>query len=288
MRAYLAFTCVLHAAFALGCDRRPDSGHAPAARPSAQAAASAAVASAASSPTQAPAARRPQHPAERVLSAWSTALNQHDDSKLAPLYAPHVRFYGVRKTAAEVLGAKRQAFSKEPDYRQRLGDVRIEKTAKGFSVRFKKESGADFALSVAARLELEGTPDNLLITEESDSVTDERFKKKAPPATCYGAVVSVIPSLPAIEADMRRVARTNPGVSPGGILYSEEAGNVQAAQGYFHPDRFEPRWWIDVVNGELTIRDALSDEALALPDSARASVRQACSAPEADAGTKRK
>ncbi len=279
----------------LGCARR-GSDEAPAARASATAASSAEPtasapapgASAAASPTPAQPARL-QHPAEQVLTRWNSALDRHDEDALAKLYASHVRFYGIRKTAAEVLGAKHQAFQKEPDFHQRVSDVAIEKSANGFVVNFKKRYGADLTQSVDARIALESTDNELRIVEETDAVTDKRFKKKAPPTSCFDAVTSAVSSLPPIEADQRRVAKTNPQLTTGGILYDEQPGTLSAAQGYFHPERFEPRWWIDVANGELSVRDALSGEALAVAESLRASVRQACAVPEVDAGaTKRK
>jgi hypothetical protein len=277
--------CLVTGVLVVACDRR-GSDPAPGA---ASAAGSVAVASAAPAAPLAPAPARLQHPAESLLSTWSSALDRHDEALLATLYAPHVRFYGVRKTSAEVLGAKQQAFKKEPDFRQRISDVQIEKTAKGFAVRFEKRSGADLTASAQGRLVLEAFDSpKLLITEESDSVTDKRFAKKPPPSSCYAAVSAVVTSLPAIEADIRRVARTNPNVTPGGILYNEDARNVAAAQGYFHPERFEPRWWVDVQGGALTVRDALSGEALAVSDSLRTNVNLACSEAEADAGAKRR
>jgi hypothetical protein len=232
---------------------------------------------------------RPEHPAEKVLNVWSSALDRKDEAALRTLYAPYVRFYGVRKPAGEVLGAKHNAFLREPDFRQRVNHVQIEKAKKGFVVRFEKQSGAGFASTVDARLTLEPSDgDTLLITEETDAVTDKRFGKKSQPTDCYSAVSSGVAALPIIETDSHRVMRDSPEVGAGGVLFSEEPGKLEAAQGYFHPDRFEPRWWIDVVDGQITVRDALSDQPLALPASLQASVRQACMPEEADAGAKSK
>ncbi len=285
-----SFACLAVAALSLACQRH-SSDSAPVPSVSLSAVSASALGSAATSAPVAavpPPPARPQHPAEKVLTTWNSALDRHDEGALAKLYAPYVRFYGVRKTIAEVLGAKQQAFKKEPDFHQRVSDVHIEKTAKGFVIRFEKQSGANFASSVPARLSVEGQGDELLITEESDSATDKRFGKPTPPSSCFAAVSSVVTALPAIEADIRRVSRANPQVTPGSILYSEDATNLEAAQGYFHPQRFEPRWFITVANGQLTISDALSTEPLALAESLQASVRAACSVPEADAGTKSK
>jgi hypothetical protein len=244
--------------------------------------ASAAPSAVGSAPSPAAAPTRPQHPAEKALITWNSALDRHDLEALGTLYAPYVRFYGVRKSTAEVVGAKRNAFTQEPDFHQRVDKVLIEKTSSGFTVRFQKHSGPNLAAETAARLVLETSGDKLLIVEESDAATDKRFKK-APTPTCYAAVSGIVAALPIIDADIRRVSRTDPQVRPGGVLYEESPQKLAAAQGYFHRDRFEPRWWIDVVNGSLDVRDAFSDEGIAISGDQRERAREACS-PAVDAG----
>lgn len=216
------------------------------------------------------------------MLTWSSALDRHDLELLGKLYAPRVRFYGARKTVAEVVGARRIAFKKEPDYRQRLGKVQIDETPSGYVVLFEKQSGPSFANAVEARLVLQANGDELTIVEETDSATDERLKKRAP-RSCFDAAFAVLSGQSALEADIRRMARSHPNANPSSILYSEEPGKLAAAHGYFHPDKFEPRWWIDVANGELNIRNALTGEELAISGDRRTSVREACSSP-ADAG----
>ncbi len=215
---------------------------------------------------------------------WNSALDRHDTQALASLYAPRVLFYGKRKTVAEIVGAKSMEFSKDPDYHQRVGKVQIEKTPKGYRVRFEKYSGQNLASIVAARLVLEAEGDRLLIVEETDAATDKRFGKPAVTG-CYPTVAETVASMPAVEEDMRKVTRSAPHSKPSGILYNEEAGSLTAAQGFFHADRFEPRWWIDVVKGELVISNALNGEMIAISEGQRAGVREACMPAEADAGT---
>ncbi|HVJ18778.1 MAG TPA: hypothetical protein VM686_25325 [Polyangiaceae bacterium] len=277
LRNLLALGCGLLGSTGFACSRS-EQAPAPGSRPSASAAVSAAV----SAVPVVTAPARPQHPAEKVLITWSSALDRHDLETLGKLYAPHVRFYGVRKPAAEVVGAKRNAFTQDPDYHQRVDEVLIEKAPTGFTVRFQKLSGPNLANEVAARLVLESVGDQLVIVEESDAATDKRFKKTPPPA-CYAAVSQIVTSLSAVDADIRRVARTDPQLKPGGILYEESPQKLEAAQGYFHRDRFEPRWWIEVVSGVLNVRNALTDEGLAISGDQRESARQACS-PATDAG----
>jgi hypothetical protein len=211
-----------------------------------------------------------------LLAAWNSALDQRDADKLVPLYAPRVRFYSSWKSAKEVIGAKRRALEQVPDYRQRIEDVRIDAAPNGgFVVHFKKRSGSQLSSVVDARLAFEATADGLLISEESDAPTDQR-QKRAPDGDCYGAVMRIVGAQPVIQADIRRVRVSDPEVNAGGILYDQSGPNLQAAQGYFHAERFEPRWWIDVVNGVLTIRDAATSELLALSEAQLAEVRRAC------------
>lgn len=46
--------------------------------------------------------------------------------------------------------------------------------------------------------------------------------------------------------------------------------------GYFHPDHYEPRWWIDAAEGKLTIRDAYSDALLPLTTPQQALIKRLC------------
>src|SRR3954453_11107336 len=50
---------------------------------------------------------RPLHPAEQFVFAWSAVLNRRAADELGPFYGARVLFYGQRKSAREVLVAKR-------------------------------------------------------------------------------------------------------------------------------------------------------------------------------------
>jgi hypothetical protein len=286
MRGHWSFVgCLVLAA---GCSRKASTLTTPSAAASASAPA-AAVAGRAPSASAAPAsAARPQHPAERFLLAWSSALDRRAVAELEPFYASQVIFYGHRESAAEVVAAKRGAFAKVPDYRQRVGDVHIQKGPNGFVVRFEKRSGPRLESVVPARLVLESQTGKLSIVEESDDVTDQRLKTP-PAANCADAVNRIVNAHPVIEADEARVARENPEVNAGGLSYDdvEHADRFSASQGYFHEDHYEPRWWIDAADGTLTIRDAYTGELLVVTPKQQAVVRKLCTgeAENADAAT---
>jgi hypothetical protein len=221
-------------------------------------------------------AARPEHPADKVLAAWNSALDHRDASALEPLYAPRVHFYGQWKTAAQVVALKRAAFAKQPDFRQRVDEVRVKKSDRGFVALFQKHSGAGFAATVAARLTIERAGERFLIAEESDSVTDEHLKQTEP-SSCSEAAFQIAGSEPAILADQRRVAREFPEAHPGGITYEEDARHLSAALGYFLPERFDTRWHIEVEGGVLRLTDAYNERAFPLTAEQRARVRRACS-----------
>jgi hypothetical protein len=287
----MAFRALIIGFFALGsmaCSRGDSSNKArlavSASSDAPAASASGAVPATSAQPAVPP---RPQHPAEQVLTAWNSALDRRDADKLASLYAPRVRFYGASKSSEDIIKIKKAAFGRMPDYRQRVENVRITKQPKGFEVRFDKYTSPKLDEKIAARLVLEPAEgDRLLIAEETDSVTDRRFKR-AEPAICADAALSAVAGHPVVQKDIKRVERESRDAHPAGVVYADEAGKFEAAWGYMHPERFEPRWWVDVVSGQINARDALSDEGLAFANEERERVSTACSPPEADAGAKK-
>jgi hypothetical protein len=238
-----------------------------------------AVSSLAPSPPKAP-----DRPAERVLLAWNAALDARDADKLAPLYAPRVIFYGIPKAAKDVLRAKRTAFAKAPDFRQSLDNVRITSAPNGFEVRFDKRSGSGKGSVVPARLFLEAKGDRLLIAEESDAITDERLNEPEP-ANCGDAALGALNKHPDVVREFERVAREYPELTTGGVTYEETDHSVNAALGVFHPDHFEPYFWIEAVNGQLTVQSAVTTEPLRFSKAELTRVRKACSGTDqADSG----
>jgi hypothetical protein len=63
----------------------------------------------------------------------------------------------------------------------------------------------------------------------------------------------------------------------GGIVYEETRHGMDGGSGVFHPDRFEPYYWVEVVDGRLTVRGALIPEDLRFSEDELARVRKACS-----------
>jgi hypothetical protein len=246
----------------------------------------AARAAAPSVPPPAPAseAKRPENPVQRLVMAWNAALDSRDVTQLVPLYGPRILFYGLKRNPDQVLETKRRQLARVPDYRQRIDNVRITRSPNGYVVEFDKWSGPKASARVRARLVLETIAGRLFIAEESDAVTDERLRRP-PRNTCADAALSAAAGVSAIMREQERVAAEMPGVNPGAIVYQADEGNVQAGSGFFLPERFEARWWIDVVAGEITIRDALTSDILPVSEEERERVRQACSgAAQPDAG----
>lgn len=240
-------------------------------------AATAATAPPSAAPSAATAAPRVPPPAEALLMAWSSALSRHAVDELASFYAPQVVFYGRHKTAAEVVAAKRVALEKAPRFRQSVSDVKIDAGPNGFVLRFTKLSGDGPLKAVDARLVLESSQNKLVIVEESDAPTDQRTAPPTP-TTCAEAVGLIVGSHPVIAADVARVAREYPEVNAGGMSYDQvdRPDHYSASQGYFHEDRYEPRWWIEAADGVLTIRDTYQEQPLVVTAKQQAIVRKLC------------
>jgi hypothetical protein len=267
-----------------GC-RRDDPFALPAQRPldaTAAAPASSTPAVEASAPRRE--AKKPAHPAEQLVMAWNAALDARDVTQLVPLYGPRILFYGLKRNPDQVLETKRRQLARSPDYRQHIDNVMITRRPTGYVVEFDKWSGPKAGSRVRARLVLETIAGRLFITEESDAVTDERLRKP-PRNTCTDAALSAAAGVSAIMREQERLATEMPSVNPGAIVYHADGSNVEAGSGFFHPERFEARWWIDVVAGEIKIRDALTNDSLPVLEEDRERVRQACSqADHPDAG----
>jgi len=207
--------------------------------------------------------------------AWNAALNHHSIDELRALYAAEVLFYGQRWTAQQVLDAKRKAFEKQPNFRQRITEVKFEQRDGRISITFEKRSGKGLK-AVYGSLELEQQPGGLKIVDESDEATDAKLRPQAD--TCPDAAMTVASSESVIQADIERVAREFPEVNPGGISYDQtgRTDRYSGSLGYFHPERYEARWFIDATAGKLTIRDAYSDALLPVTGAQRALIQRLC------------
>jgi hypothetical protein len=222
--------------------------------------------------------------AEQVLLAWNAALDRRDVDGLKSLYNPEVLYYGVRKTAEQVLQAKRDAFAQNSQYRQRLDNVHIAPGADSVSVTFRKHSGAELRSSVKARIILKAQGDRLTIAEETDAATDELLRKREP-KDCLDAALTIAGRQTVIARDRERVARDFPDIHQSAVIYESTEDTVDANMGYFHPGRFEGHWGITVEDGELRIVDNWTSEPLLLSESDKTSVRRICRRKARDAST---
>lgn len=211
--------------------------------------------------------------------AWNAALNHHSVDELRPLYAPKLEFYGQKWTAEQVLEAKRKAFEKQPDFKQRISGVKVEPRDQRTSITFEKRSGSGHAYG---SLVLEQQSDGLKIVDESDEATDAKLRPRAD--TCPEAAMGITSSQSVIQADIERVAREYPDVNLGGLSYeqTDRTDRYSGSMGYFHPDHYEPRWWIDAAAGKLTIRDAYSGEPFPLTVPQQALIKRLCTGEPAD------
>jgi hypothetical protein len=236
----------------------------------------------------APPAAEPQRP-EAVLMAWNGALDRHAVEQLRPLYAAHVLFYGQRLSAEQVLEAKKKALANDPSFRQRISEVRISRKAERVLLGFEKRSGKALKNKVYGSLVLAPEAGSLKIVEESDDTTDAKFRPEAD--TCPEAAMTITSAQPRIQADIERVAREYPDVNPGGLSYdqTERSDRYSGSMGYFHPERYEPRWLIDAADGKLMIRDLYSEAPLPLTAAQQALVKKLCAGkaePESETGAK--
>jgi len=209
---------------------------------------------------------------------WNAALNHHSVDELRPLYGSEVLFYGQRRTAESVLEAKRKAFAREPSFRQRINDVKVEEREGRVSITFEKRSGKALK-AVYGSLELEQQPGGLKIVDESDAAADSKFRPQAD--TCPDAAMTITTSQSIIQADIERVAREYPDVNPGGMSYDQtdqtaHTDRYSGSLGYFHPDHYEARWYIDAAAGKLTIRDAYTEALLPVTSAQKALIQRLC------------
>lgn len=208
--------------------------------------------------------------------AWNAALNHHSVDDLRPLYGPKVQFYGQAWTAEQVLEAKRKAFEKQPDFRQRISDVKVDQQGERISITFEKRSGAALKGTVFGSLVLEQQAGGPKIVDESDAATDAKLRPQA--NSCPEAAMGITGTQAVIQADIERVAREYPDVNPGGLSYdqTDRTDRYSGSLGYFHPDHYEPRWWVDAAEGKLTIRDAYSGQPLPLTAPQQALIKRLC------------
>lgn len=120
--------------------------------------------------------------ARGVVARWNDAHSKHDAHALELLYAQKVTFYGTPMTASECAKRKAAAFAKSPSFAQSVRDVRIERPNKTeILVQFVKTTTVDGkSTDYPAFLRLDKS---LVITEESDKITDANLQEAQRAAT---------------------------------------------------------------------------------------------------------
>jgi len=216
-----------------------------------------------------------QLPPEQVLVAWNDALNRHDIEALARFYGPQVRFYGQSKTSTDVAALKQTALTKQPNFRQRIDHLRVNRDGARVVIEFEKWSGPTLGSQASGRVAFETVDGKFLIVEETDAPTEQRWGKHRS-ESCSDVAFDIAAVQETIIADRERVAREMPNARPGGITYEESAKSLDAAVGYFLPERFETRWSVRVEQGVLIIQDTLTQHNLSVTPWQRARVQAAC------------
>jgi ketosteroid isomerase-like protein len=222
--------------------------------------------------------------AERTLLAWNAALDRRDVDALKSLYSPQVLYYGVRRTAEQVLQAKRDAFVQNSQYRQRVDNVQIAPSVDGISITFRKHSGPELRSSVKARIVLKARGDQLTITEETDAATDELLRRLEP-KDCLDAALTIAFRQAVIARERERLARESPAVHQSAVIYESTEESVDANMGHFDSDRFIGHWGITVEDGELKIVDNWKNKPLPLSENDKTLIRRLCRRNARDAST---
>lgn len=215
-------------------------------------------------------------PAEEVLRAWNSALNNRNIARLASFYAPSVRYYGVWRSALEVVEATKSVLAKNPDYRHRLGHFRVSGDSRRTTLIFEQFCGPDASVNVATNLVVEEVEDNWVIVEESDTETEERSKRG-----CAGMALYVANHHPSIVHHYRRLLRDYPHLKPGDFVHAEDNRNMEGAIGLIRPGRFETHFRVGVRAGQLEVHnaephDAMSSKPLKFNEEDLGKVRLAC------------
>jgi ketosteroid isomerase-like protein len=215
-------------------------------------------------------------PEQQAVVEWNRAFNQGDLEALEKIYGNRVLFYGKRLTRQEVIEKKRKALGDDPHFRQTLSNLSIVQGTSGFSAKFQKTGGAKLDSTVRAKLVFSQTAQGPALVLETDATTEAalRIPKHL---DCTGAAFTAVQTHPVILADRRRVAKEYPAASPFGLIYEETTTSLEGSEGYDLPDRFDPRWWVDVRHGTFTARDAYTSAFLKFTPEALARVEKACS-----------
>lgn len=256
----------------------PASAHA-IAEPAARTTATSTAASAEAPP---PSVNAEEAAAGDTVRAWSTALDQHETTKLGELYASKVHFYGRTLTRLAVVAAKDAALRQQPTFQQQIvGPLGFERTPDGnLAVSFVKRSGEDGKLrDVEAALVLaSGSKGRWEIVTEADA--PRTAANDAVSEACQSQAALVTNRLPevkrAVEEATRAADESNGRARFGGIGPQDDGdGGVVGSLGLHTDERFEGQVTYAVDRkGHLTVT-VLGLE-LSIPPTDLRSVERAC------------
>ena len=191
-------------------------------------------------------------PPDHVVREWNDALSRHDLDALEALYSAQVLFYGTSLAREACIRAKREAFRKTPDYRQKLRDDRVtieHIDADHVRARFTKissASGEDHAFE--ASLVLVREEGQWRIAEESDQATERRTTPEACETAVMSLATSTAPARAFFDAPVSEAAVDAGFISRGGIVYPREGGEARykvALHSNF-TDRVANEVWLEV------------------------------------------
>lgn len=219
--------------------------------------------------------------AQVAVRNWNEALDRHDLEKLERLYGDEVYFYGLKRSKAQVMQAKRAALAKQPRFRQEIiGPIDFQKPLDDtVNANFTKKSGTgDKLLVIAAKLVLNRRGNDWVIVEESDEKSLR--EQDATPEGCEPKVTEVVHALPEVARALKEAAdevdKSDGGASLGGFGPQPDGyGGFSVVTGVFMDDRLDSRVAYDVDRqGHLKV--LVRYEAVTPPEAALRAVEQAC------------
>lgn len=174
--------------------------------------------------------------AERIVRAWSDALDKHDVAALENVYADNVVFYALgSKPKKTVIAIKKSALGPKSTFHQQIIDkVEVRKSGERYEATFTKRSGNGAKLGdTQALVVLAGSP--LRITEERDAPRPKTSCEEVANDVAYGCE----PVKKAMDA-VRKELPKFPDRHEGGIGPEKfEDGTIQGSFGVHQPERFE-------------------------------------------------
>lgn len=242
------------------------------------------------SSSAAPTVATPEKEAERVVRAWSDALDKHDLAALDNVYGDPVVFYNLgSKPKKTVIAIKKSALGPKSTFHQQIIDkVDVKKNGERYEATFTKRSGNGAKLGdTQALVVLSGSP--LRITEERDAPRAKTSCEEVASDVAYNCE----PVKKAMDG-VRKELPKYPDRHEGGMGPEKfEDGTIQGSFGVHQPERFEtiasytayPNGRLDVMVGADSYTTDPSGQTMdgapakKLSDAERKKVTAACGPP---------